>query len=160
MPVTYVRSMVSPGIPISSTNKADRHDITEILLKVALNTITINPIPLKIFYKSKLFVIKFNYWYIFCKNNVCEVLQRNSSFHMDLTKMWRPYRQFLLLIDWNCLEAVCNQCVYSMFKFELTTWVHNMLKLSNVKHHKYSSTDSRDEWIIFNITNWCNSKIQ
>jgi hypothetical protein len=29
----------SPGLPISSTNKTDRHDITEILLKVALNTI-------------------------------------------------------------------------------------------------------------------------
>jgi hypothetical protein len=26
------------GLPISSTNKADRHDITAILLKVALNT--------------------------------------------------------------------------------------------------------------------------
>jgi hypothetical protein len=30
----------SPGTPVSSTNKIDRHDITEILLKVALNTIT------------------------------------------------------------------------------------------------------------------------
>ena len=30
----------SPGNPVSSTNKTDRHDITEILLKVALNTIT------------------------------------------------------------------------------------------------------------------------
>jgi hypothetical protein len=29
----------SPGPPVSSTNKADRHDITEILLKVTLNTI-------------------------------------------------------------------------------------------------------------------------
>jgi hypothetical protein len=28
--------------PVSSTNKTDRHDITEILLKVVLNTIT-NP---------------------------------------------------------------------------------------------------------------------
>jgi hypothetical protein len=28
----------SPGLPVSSTNKADRHDIAEILLKVALNT--------------------------------------------------------------------------------------------------------------------------
>jgi hypothetical protein len=27
------------GMPFSSTNKTDRHDITEILLKVALNTI-------------------------------------------------------------------------------------------------------------------------
>ena len=31
----------SPGIPISSTNKTDHHEITEVLLKVALNTITI-----------------------------------------------------------------------------------------------------------------------
>jgi len=30
--------VVSLGTPISSTNKTDRHDITEILLKVALNT--------------------------------------------------------------------------------------------------------------------------
>jgi hypothetical protein len=29
----------SPGPRVSSTNKTDRHDITEILLKVALNTI-------------------------------------------------------------------------------------------------------------------------
>jgi hypothetical protein len=29
----------SLGLPVSSTNKIDRHDITEILLKVALNTI-------------------------------------------------------------------------------------------------------------------------
>jgi hypothetical protein len=31
----------SPGIPVSSTNKTDHHDITEILLKVALSTITL-----------------------------------------------------------------------------------------------------------------------
>jgi hypothetical protein len=29
----------SPGTPVSSTNKSDRHDIAEILIKVALNTI-------------------------------------------------------------------------------------------------------------------------
>ena len=29
----------SPGTPVSSTNKTVRHDITEIVLKVALNTI-------------------------------------------------------------------------------------------------------------------------
>ena len=35
----------SPGTPVSSTNKTDHHDITEILLKVVLNTInqTIKP---------------------------------------------------------------------------------------------------------------------
>jgi hypothetical protein len=31
--------LFSPGPPVSSTNKTDCHDITEILLKVALNTI-------------------------------------------------------------------------------------------------------------------------
>ena len=31
----------SLGIPVSSTNKTDRHNITEILLKVAWNTITL-----------------------------------------------------------------------------------------------------------------------
>jgi hypothetical protein len=31
----------SPGTPVSSTNKTDRNDITEILLKVVLNTIII-----------------------------------------------------------------------------------------------------------------------
>ena len=31
----------SMGTPVSSTNKTDRHDITDILLKVVLNTITI-----------------------------------------------------------------------------------------------------------------------
>jgi hypothetical protein len=30
----------SPGTSVSSTNMTDRHDIAEILLKVALNTIT------------------------------------------------------------------------------------------------------------------------
>jgi hypothetical protein len=33
----------SPGTPVSSTNKTDRHDIAEILLKVALNIITLTP---------------------------------------------------------------------------------------------------------------------
>jgi len=31
----------SPCTPVSSTTKTDRHDIAEILLKVALNTITL-----------------------------------------------------------------------------------------------------------------------
>jgi hypothetical protein len=37
--VTRDRSVVSPGTMVSTTNKTDGHDITEILLKVALNTI-------------------------------------------------------------------------------------------------------------------------
>ena len=40
--MTCDRSVVFPGTPVSSTNKTDRHDIiTEILLKVTLNTLTL-----------------------------------------------------------------------------------------------------------------------
>ena len=37
----------SPGTPVSFTNKTDHHDITEILVKVVLNTI--NQPPSKVF---------------------------------------------------------------------------------------------------------------
>jgi hypothetical protein len=39
----------SPGPPVSSTNKTDRHNITEILLKVVLNTIKQTMVNVKIF---------------------------------------------------------------------------------------------------------------
>ena len=41
--VSYLRQVRGyfPGIPVSFANKTDRQDITEILLKVALNTITL-----------------------------------------------------------------------------------------------------------------------
>jgi hypothetical protein len=57
-------------LPVSSTNKTDRHDITAILLKVALNTITpssskllltfnlITMIDLKIYQKIQLFTFE------------------------------------------------------------------------------------------------------
>ena len=37
----YSLSVTFPGNPVSSINKTDRHDITEILLRVALNPITL-----------------------------------------------------------------------------------------------------------------------
>jgi len=37
--MTATGQWFSPGTPVSSTNKTDRHDITEILLQVGLTTI-------------------------------------------------------------------------------------------------------------------------
>ena len=37
----FIYMIYSPDPPISSTNKTDHHDITEILLEVALNTLTL-----------------------------------------------------------------------------------------------------------------------
>ena len=39
--MTCGRSVVSPGTLVSFTNKTDSHDIADILLKVALNTMTL-----------------------------------------------------------------------------------------------------------------------
>jgi hypothetical protein len=38
-----------PGTPVSSTNKTDHHNITEILLKVALNTINPKNLVIKLY---------------------------------------------------------------------------------------------------------------
>ena len=38
-------SATSPGTPVSYINKTDRYDTTEILLKMALNTITFTKKP-------------------------------------------------------------------------------------------------------------------
>jgi hypothetical protein len=40
--VTWSGRWFSPGIPVSPTNKTDRHDITEILLKEALITVNLS----------------------------------------------------------------------------------------------------------------------
>ena len=42
------KKWLSPGTPVSSTNKTDRHDIAEILLKVALNIIEVTNINEKL----------------------------------------------------------------------------------------------------------------
>ena len=48
----------SPGPPVSSTNKTDSHDITKILLKVALNTVKPNRFPaLKVIFPSMILVL-------------------------------------------------------------------------------------------------------
>jgi hypothetical protein len=41
---TYADRWFSVDTPVSSTNKNDYHDIAEILLKLASNTITPNPL--------------------------------------------------------------------------------------------------------------------
>jgi len=55
----------SPGTPVSSTNKTDHQDITEILLKVALNTITL--IPTHVCLVSEISVITTPYFGL-CQN--------------------------------------------------------------------------------------------
>jgi hypothetical protein len=52
------RQWCSLGTTVSSTNKTDRHDIAEILLKVPLNTITINIYSLFTLLTKSLIIMK------------------------------------------------------------------------------------------------------
>jgi len=57
----------SPGTLVSSTNKTDRHNINEILLKVALNTINHNLIYFSlIFMKTQQVILN----YVNCSKNI------------------------------------------------------------------------------------------
>ena len=67
----------SPGTPVSSNNKTNDHDITEILLKVALNIIT--PYPNNYIYYQATCMIQTYYiylWYV--------LLQMDFSSHLIL----------------------------------------------------------------------------
>ena len=76
------RSVVfSPGTPVSATNKTDRHDITEILLKVALNPITITLISPATEYPSHNII----FMYLHVLNLFCVYLfQRLDSIHFQI----------------------------------------------------------------------------
>jgi len=72
--------MFSRDTPISSTNKTDRHDITEILLKVAVNTITLTLFCQRVMELWKARIIKNNgselvilltVSILFCQNLTC-----------------------------------------------------------------------------------------
>ena len=49
--------ILSPGSPVSTTNQIDRYNITEILLKVVLNTITLTYIIIYRFLRSRFLAV-------------------------------------------------------------------------------------------------------
>ena len=80
----------SPGTPVSSTNKSDRYDITEILLKVALNTINQSTYIWK--FKTSTYTIHILYLYM------------GSGFYIDilnfiLSDELQQMKQNLQMID-------------------------------------------------------------
>ena len=63
----------SPGPPVSSTNKTDRHDITEIMLKVALNTTkqtnNLRGFSIGMYSVKLIFIYKLLYFFVFSKSS-------------------------------------------------------------------------------------------
>ena len=76
----------STGTSVSSTNKTDLHDITEILLKVVLNTLTLT---INYWVSLRNFLSKYN----MCKRNYLQKLndQLNLYFYRQQVKQQRIY---------------------------------------------------------------------
>jgi hypothetical protein len=84
----------SPGTPVSSTNKTDSHDITEILLKVALNII----------------------------NHYCSNQMKNKKYYNKVPIMYYSEKTTDLLQVTNKLyHKCCTEYTSSWTEFELTT---------------------------------------
>ena len=81
----------SLGSPVSSTNKTDCHDITEILLKVALNTIKPTNQPVPVFWY---------FWYTFTKT--C-ILKKFVIFNICLFNKCKKWQQTSFSHTYNIL---------------------------------------------------------
>jgi len=85
--VTCDRSVVSPGTPVSSTNKTGGHDIAEILLKVALNNINPNLSLMQLLTNGIFF---YSLVTIYIEGRVCKFYNKLGLLHMG------EYWKFLL----------------------------------------------------------------
>ena len=73
--------MFSPGTTVSSTSRPDRHDITEILLKVALNAIN-QPMLFHAIFDTFSMVFNVNPWTL--KSLGFQLYQTKSVIHTDV----------------------------------------------------------------------------
>ena len=84
----------STGTPVSSTNEIDHHDITEILLKVALNTITIITVRMLNFDS-------------YLKNDTGLIYQRWNLTAGSISKHWNMTKSWWILI-WKSFGQCSN----------------------------------------------------
>ena len=106
--VRQVGQWFSLCTPVSSTNKADCHDITEILLKVALNTITLTPYN---YNQYKMYIQYFYYLYegihIFIRLlDVKSLLVRSVLCRAKCNRQWSNTDHLIIII---------NQCITKTF---------------------------------------------
>jgi hypothetical protein len=87
----------SPGTPVSSTNKTDHRNITEILLKVAFNTITLT-LTLQILFKLYLCT---------CFKHKFDSLSPLLNLFDDSIKYWKMFRMSI------CVWRRCTGKVYA-----------------------------------------------
>ena len=86
--MTCGRSGVFSAYLVSSINKTDRHNITEIFLKVALNTITLSLTPFLVLYYLSL-LVNINHT---CFNLITTHLKRQHLSVIYTFFLWSPLR--------------------------------------------------------------------
>ena len=113
----------SPGTLVSSTNKTDPHDITEILLKVALKTITLTPNHKKIQLKCINYVTKWLYRW----KQIFIVCHSHWIFFLTHLWIWLKRNNFK-----NVTKSCQNQTVWIGLKqtTKHMIWLKDIMKLS------------------------------
>ena len=117
----------SPGISLSSTNKTDCHDIAEILLKVALNTITLT----------------FN-----CQNIISDNWPLPMKNTTQILLYWNFFVFHVILSPWQLTIIINNTflCIWKQFYLFRTTilppvdTLKQMLERFQKYHNQFLST--------------------
>ena len=126
----------SNGTPVSSTNKAYRHDIAEILLKVALNTITL-PIPQKayilfvliVFAVLWIFILHCTLLIVWCIYLPCFIPFKSVTLFLD--KKCKSFL-FFLFIYFACEIIFLHDC-------RVSTYIY-------CQHSAYDGVDLYNGW--------------
>ena len=116
MSLTWGRSWFSPGPPVSSTDKTDRHDITEIVLKVAFSTIK----PTNQSTRTSIFLISyvFKSFYLFTGTPAIH----ESTEQTTTVKTLRKYQEELAEIPLrgeNCLICAVTNAGKTLVAFHI-----------------------------------------
>ena len=115
----------TPGTPVSSTNKTDCHDITEILLTVALNIITLNHM-LKILYmisqSSDIYFLC--HWQYFHCIFLFAILRTFLNVNWTMHAKWWQYLIYGHL--WQVSLQDINSCIYQ----DIKVWDKNKRNIS------------------------------
>jgi len=112
--------VIFPGYSGSSTNKTDRHDIAEILLKVALNTI--NQLNQPYFHHIPHPTI---FHLLFTEQNVLW----SSRLHRPLSPLTASY------ISHNMLYQVYVNCQQQRFTLMAVNWIASYLEMKFSFYH-------------------------
>ena len=94
-----------PGTPVSPINKTDRHDITEILLKMSLNTITLTQLCRRLSYLSYKCLIR--------QTNQIYPHHYIPNWSINLGKRWNFIRSLVCInYFFTCLLALVPMISY------------------------------------------------